>query len=293
MESNVSKTVITTPETTSSGSTTQTVIIIILVVIGLILFFFLLIEFIFIPPVEIKPFQDGAIIKIKSLGNNQYLRALSCDEINKDKNFSCTSPCGSPLVLALGDGESDDFNWTLCQYQPTPKGSGTSQAGTNAVPAAYVITNRSQQQGTLITTGNISADMGFAEGFAGAGSCLQIANDDTICDIMRYLWNFVLIEANGINVNATNIQGTYFIHGALPSVWVSGGCPTNICGSDCPNNVGNGYYYFYCNGSRPANCNVPVVQLHSNTIADNDSTTSDQILNYSFEIQVVGSVTKS
>lgn len=277
--------------TSSSGSSSQTIIVIILIIIGIILFIFLIIESIFIPAVQITPFADGSKIKIKSLGNGRYIRPISCSDLaNLDSNcppipsqFGNAPTCGSvgdTFQPIIADGLSNDRGviWTVCQYK------GKLGTASQEIEAPYLVMNTSNLTGNLMTVfpGDFPpvSQSTFLFTETGQQICPAITGTpiDATCesaDLNRY-FNFVLEDkVNPSDASSSNQTGTYMIHTLDP----------RDLGLDCSNT--SNVSYIYCNGQLSGNCSIPFVNIYNQSgggVPDRNS--SDEILNYSFLIEV-------
>ena len=267
-----------TPVEPAYSSTGQTVIIIVLVIIGLILFFYFLIELILIPPPTIVPFTNGTKIKIRSLGNDMYLRALLCADVNT--SIPCTSSgssdvCGSQLMVIADANSSDATIWTLQQY--TLK---SNAADVSAIEAAYVLV--ANRNGGVMTINSQNPDefLLFTDPNVSPGI---IVGTEMTCGTTQYFFNFLLVEANSVNTNTVNQPGTYLIKSITPPDWIAGG-PEAACAGI--SQIGNRAYFLKSDGSKPVDtCAVPIVQIIQEASAT-DRTSIQQSLNYSFEIEI-------
>jgi len=267
----------------SNSSSLQTVIIIILIIIGIILFIYLLIESVFIPPIQITPFTDGSIIRIKALSNNKYLRPFTCADLSCTIPYVCSSTGPSPynIVVAdgvLGDGES--IEWVLCQRKSKP--SSTSKE----IEAAYLISSRTNQSGYYMFS-QIGGEVLIAD--PQGSVCVSESSSSIDCASVQLYFNFILQEKEftaGNTINS-NQNGTYLIHSIDPCDWIDRPCSSFTA---CP---AGQFYYLYCNGGEPffQTCPNPVVQVYSNfNTSAPDKNSIEEVLNYSFLIEVVGRV---
>lgn len=266
-------------ENTSSGNY-QGIIIIVLAIIGIILFIYLLVEFVDIPPVTIAPFSDGSIIKIKSLGNNKYLRPVSCSNLQCSNLPQDICGSGSRFEAVVADAVESDFGteWILCQY----KGSSP----TSTTEAIYMVYNGRDVDSSTAAM-HLPDDYEF----------LVVDNDLSICPSLasiplknnpgtngcnnipvKYYLNFILMEsANPGKTSSFNQNGTYQIRFFPPNDY-----DLQECG------IGLTAKYLY-NSSIPnpnTTCNN-LVQVYDINTGNPDRNNIKEKLNYAFFIQVV------
>src|SRR5206468_7740261 len=124
------------------------------------------------------------------------------------------------------------------------------------------------------------------------GVSMQCSGPDPFGDLRRQYFNFILqenVKTVGGTAVTSNVAGIYQIHTVSASDYNLTNC-----------NLQGGVTYLYCNGNplfinlfEACTMSIPVIQTYNTAINDPinptpDRTSIEEILNYSFLVEVVG-----